>query len=488
MDKSLYLLIVFVGILIRILTGFFSYSGEKSPPKFGDYEAQRHWMELTLNVDISEWYTDDKSWWTLDYPPLTAYHEWLLGIISGFYEPASVVWTASRGYETETHRQFMRMTVLVSDLLVYFVGAFLISRLAPGRQRFASFLILILNPVAIYVDHAHFQYNSVALGFLLIGVWGVLSRRPIAAAIAYTCSFMFKQTLVFFAPVFLAYMLGEALRLGKYAAATRIVILGLTVIGTIAIIVYPIVASCETMECSGTRLVRIAHRIFPFDRGLLEDYVANTWTVLTPIFRLRDMTLFKHQLCGIGSTVGTIAGFAEVFYALVYNPTPRVFTIALAVSALSFYLFGWMVHEKAILLPFTVLLAGLPVLMDSGKSHLVFRMMEACILSMWRLMKIEGNELAAYAVHGIAWFTYRYIGGLSCCEGGCVNRVMVFLNLSAFVAVLFDIFVPPPNKLPYLWILGNCGTCCITLILVWRELIGLVKAESVPTSQKVKSI
>ena len=43
------------------------------PPLFGDFEAQRHWMELTLHVPLKEWYYLDKHWWGLDYPPLTAY-------------------------------------------------------------------------------------------------------------------------------------------------------------------------------------------------------------------------------------------------------------------------------------------------------------------------------------------------------------------------------------------------------------------------------
>lgn len=45
----------------------------------GDFEAQRHWMELTTNLPISQWYFYDLEYWGLDYPPLTAYHSWLLG-------------------------------------------------------------------------------------------------------------------------------------------------------------------------------------------------------------------------------------------------------------------------------------------------------------------------------------------------------------------------------------------------------------------------
>lgn len=32
------------------------YSGEGNPPMYGDYEAQRHWMEITLHTPLSQWW------------------------------------------------------------------------------------------------------------------------------------------------------------------------------------------------------------------------------------------------------------------------------------------------------------------------------------------------------------------------------------------------------------------------------------------------
>jgi ALG6, ALG8 glycosyltransferase family len=48
---------------------------------FGDYEAQRHWMELTIHLPPREWYKYDLLYWGLDYPPLTAYVSWLCGFM-----------------------------------------------------------------------------------------------------------------------------------------------------------------------------------------------------------------------------------------------------------------------------------------------------------------------------------------------------------------------------------------------------------------------
>lgn len=40
-------LIVIFSILFRMLIGLHSYSGQADGPMYGDYEAQRHWMEIT---------------------------------------------------------------------------------------------------------------------------------------------------------------------------------------------------------------------------------------------------------------------------------------------------------------------------------------------------------------------------------------------------------------------------------------------------------
>lgn len=59
----------------------FMFLGQDTPPMFGDYEAQRHWMEITTHLPFQQWYKYDLQYWGLDYPPLTAYISWLCGIM-----------------------------------------------------------------------------------------------------------------------------------------------------------------------------------------------------------------------------------------------------------------------------------------------------------------------------------------------------------------------------------------------------------------------
>ncbi len=66
--------------------------------------------------------SNDLLYWGLDYPPLTAYHSWLCGAIAHSLNPHWVALNASRGYESYEHKLFMRYSVVVADVLVYFTA------------------------------------------------------------------------------------------------------------------------------------------------------------------------------------------------------------------------------------------------------------------------------------------------------------------------------------------------------------------------------
>ena len=74
---------IVVGVVSRCLVATQPYSGMGEAPEFGDFEAQRHWMELTVNLPVREWYVEgphnNLTYWNIDYPPLTAYFSWAWG-------------------------------------------------------------------------------------------------------------------------------------------------------------------------------------------------------------------------------------------------------------------------------------------------------------------------------------------------------------------------------------------------------------------------
>ncbi|RRT83101.1 hypothetical protein B296_00000742 [Ensete ventricosum] len=87
-------------LLVRVLVSLGSYSGQGTPPMYGDYEAQRHWMEITLHTPAAEWYrnttANDLAYWGLDYPPLTAYQSLAHALLINASLPQSLALSSSR--------------------------------------------------------------------------------------------------------------------------------------------------------------------------------------------------------------------------------------------------------------------------------------------------------------------------------------------------------------------------------------------------------
>jgi alpha-1,3-glucosyltransferase len=53
---SVLVLLCCFSLFARYCVSTNSYSGRGSKPMYGDYEAQRHWMEITVNLPVLEWY------------------------------------------------------------------------------------------------------------------------------------------------------------------------------------------------------------------------------------------------------------------------------------------------------------------------------------------------------------------------------------------------------------------------------------------------
>ena len=156
-------------LCVRAMMSIHPHSGQASPPMYGDYEAQRHWQEITVNLPISDWYFDTKennlTYWGLDYPPLTAYHSWILGKMAEAINPSYVALNESRGIETSSHKNFMRSTVLLSDLLIFAPAAVAFGRAAHFDSKEQDFVqkslitttLLVSYPGLILIDNGHFQ-------------------------------------------------------------------------------------------------------------------------------------------------------------------------------------------------------------------------------------------------------------------------------------------------------------------------------------------
>lgn len=216
-----YLVLVSAGIFLRSTISLHSYSGERKPKMFGDFEAQRHWQEVTVNLEIKDWYentTDnDLLYWGLDYPPLTAYHSYIVGRVAGFINSSYVELHKSRGITTDDHKLFMRYSVLIADLLIYIPALiiactsifFKLLKLNIQKIHLLYLLVALLYPGQILIDNGHFQYNNISLGFTLFAVAAILNDRRILGAIFFVFALNYKQMELYHALPFFCYLLSN---------------------------------------------------------------------------------------------------------------------------------------------------------------------------------------------------------------------------------------------------------------------------------------
>ena len=146
---------------------------------------------------------------------------------------------------------------------------------------------MLLQPGLIIIDHGHFQYNAVMLGLALSAFACFQADRRLLGSVLFCTSLMFKQMALYYAlPVFF-YLLGEVFRPASKREGWRSINLAfflklsITVIFTFAVCLGPFL--------SVKQLSQVVARLFPLQRGLYEDKVANVWCALNSLIKLRNL-------------------------------------------------------------------------------------------------------------------------------------------------------------------------------------------------------
>lgn len=183
-------ILILSAILLRSAVGLGPWSGKGEKPINGDFEAQRHWMEITIHLPIKEWYFYDLQYWGLDYPPLTAYHLWVFGKLGSMIDSSWFELDKSRGIETSAIKTFMRYLSLISELVVFIPSVLQLVSLLGGKKlklgrmhQIVIIALIIFQPPLVLIDHGHFQYNSVMLGLFLFSVSELLKDNLLLASV-----------------------------------------------------------------------------------------------------------------------------------------------------------------------------------------------------------------------------------------------------------------------------------------------------------------
>jgi alpha-1,3-glucosyltransferase len=228
---------------------------------------------------------------------------------------------------------------------------------------------MIFCPGLLLVDHIHFQYNGFLFAILVYSIGCLIRERYILGALLFAILLCFKHIFVYTAPVYLVYLFSQyVLQLHQTFAARAVAFLklGISVLSVVAAAFAPFVYQGQ--------LWIVLERLFPFgDRGLCHAYWApNVWALYNVVDKVLEKLLqvpvdpeavsmtsglvenFQHSvlpevtpLHTLGLTVFTML---PALWILARNPTKATFLTALSCVTFSSFLFGWHVHEKAILM------------------------------------------------------------------------------------------------------------------------------------------
>lgn len=350
--------------------------------KSTDFEVHRNWLAITNSLPVQEWYYEKTSEWTLDYPPFFAYFEWALSQCAKLVDPA-MVQVKNLEYDSWQTIYFQRASVIFTELvLVYALHLFVQS--APSaykRPSHAAALSILLSPGLLIIDHIHFQYNGFMYGILILSL--VLARNKstiLLSGFLFAALLCFKHIYLYLAPAYFVYLL-RAYCLGpksifdiKFGNCIKL--------GTGIIAIFG--AAFGPFAYWG-QIPQLLSRLFPFGRGLTHAYWApNVWAMysftdrvliyVAPYLKLHvnqdAVTSVTRGLVGDTSFAVLPEITAQMTFILTIifqvipliklfsDPTWDTFIGAVTLCGYASFLFGYHVHEKAILLviiPFSLI-------------------------------------------------------------------------------------------------------------------------------------
>jgi len=416
-----------------------------------------------------------------------------------FLDPKWFELDKSRGLDDPDLKLFMRATVLVSEYLIYISAAVIIVRRLARTQGIniwdcsIALTALLMQPSTILIDHGHFQYNTVMLGFVLASMSRLIGGSRLWSCFFFVCAIGFKQMALFYAPAIFAYLLGSCVTpridIGRFLS------IALATIISFAILFAPFLLSTAYDQYRGVsvsdypqppqlqallsilpfriekdsitypillQLTQSIHRVFPFSRGLFEDKVANLWCSLHQFHKLTRYSSTTVQRLALLATLATSLPACVILFL---RPRKDLIPLGFATCAWSFFLCSYQVHEKNVLLP---LLATTLLLAEHGGLRARVRRWVgfANALAAWSLFPLLRRDALAvpYFVLAPLWAWLLALPPFSLAAyplrgAAALDALEAALHLPAYAAMVawhvVEAFVPPPVDKPDLWVVAN---------------------------------
>ncbi|KAI8350594.1 glycosyltransferase family 57 protein [Choanephora cucurbitarum] len=465
-----------------------------------DFEVHRNWLAITHSLPISKWYIENTSEWTLDYPPFFAWFEKFLSIFGAFVD-SDMVKVENLGYASTETILFQRLTVIVTELVLYWALMRYTKYFGDKYVHWITAGSLFMHPGLIIVDHIHFQYNGLLYGILILSIVEAKRNNLLASGAIFAILLNFKHIYLYLAPAYFVYLLkaycfvssSKANRKHNSFSLTRLITLGSAVVAIFAISFSPFIYLGQ--------IPNLLSRLFPFTRGLCHAYWApNFWALYAGLDRCLiilakrlawefDSNAVTSMTRGyVGDTQFAVLPTVEAIHTLLLTvlvqlvvlqklwrkPTFDNFLASLTLCGFASYLFGWHVHEKAImivLLPYGLMAAN-------SQIHLrIFVVLSSAgIFSLYPLL-FHATETPIKIAATLLWFCATLPGLAYSVKTPLRNLLSVielyyllgFFFLQAYTGCLHDLLFG--QNLEFLPLMLTSLYCAVGIVYGWGLLM-----------------
>ncbi|CBY34972.1 unnamed protein product [Oikopleura dioica] len=426
-----------------------------------DFDVHRNWLAITNSKPISEWYFENTSEWTLDYPPFFAYFEKLLSKYAAKYDPL-LVKIQKDPISTDNVVFFQKMTVVFTDITVLFGAYFFCKSFNSRKNNLEVAFLISCNAALFIIDHIHFQYNGLILGLLLCFLAAFMNGKLKTAALVFSFLLHLKHLFLYVAPfagiAFLQQINSTRIRRGIKTAFLKLAFIASIVLFVSAASLFPFLSQLD----------QLAARLFPFKRGLTHSYWAgNFWAIynfvdllLARLFGMKSALTsglvgeFSHQVLPNVPPLATFSlTFASMIPALVKiwtKPERKTWILSFCSIALSSFIFGWHVHEKAILL--ALLPASGFMLLEKSLFRVFGILMVAGVSGVLPLIFTEFEQSIVIPVYILYLLTTLYIFQPDFQRMNIIEKLYIISSvpLVAFVQIWSKVLLPSLPFLPLL--------------------------------------
>jgi alpha-1,3-glucosyltransferase len=472
-----------------------------------DASVHAHWQALTRCKHLCEWYTDESTENTLDYPPLFALFERLLASISAIALSAG----PSRDCVTDLRAElsslcnplpkssiyFLRASVLASEVLLVSGSLALCSAVCIRNplMRSATLFCTLLSPSLLFVDNIHLQYNGAVTGLLMLALSLPSFNKYVLSSLTFSVLVHTKHLLAYAAPPLVAHLLLQPHGHHKLSLVLK------SGAQYASVALFTTTISLGPFWYCGVLDV-LFFRLAPFGRGLVHAFWApNLWAIYLAVEKAITATTFGRT----GSFAGGLLGQSD-FHSLP-SPNPTLCFALVALGALpgiasaavssrtvdlvrsvcqalsASFMVGWHVHEKAAImftLPLVPLsfitsadaktVVALSTLAGYSVHHLLHEPREQAVKAVSLLFSHIATQQLGVAMHGKAAKLNRaehvYFASLVTLEVYCIT---LHPSITYSLPYLPNILRSVVAALGMMYVHGRLTIQCVALVAAKKE-------------------